>query len=218
MALSHQMLFFLNFLVSTSRIPSAIFSDYIFLPFCCLFIVLLNLVCLRLYGQHMIFQTRYVSSSTRLNMLTKNNTDKGIPSFEIISIYYLFTILCMINQTTILHTLQLDEALLASKLFIALTRCCMTYASCRLAETAIEVISNFLTFNFETQAFWIFALMILRSSDISPNPGPAHEFSTGFFSFCNWNLNSLSKDNFSRITFRAQLFWKPTTFCTIMTL
>ena len=38
------------------------------------------------------------------------------------------------------------------------------------------------------------------------NPGPPdqnHSFSTGFFSFCNWNLNTLSKDNYSRISLLA---------------
>ena len=55
----------------------------------------------------------------------------------------------------------------------------------------------------ELTAFWIFALLILLSSDIHPNPGPppqSSEFSNGFLSFCNWNLNTLSKDNFSRVS------------------
>ena len=38
------------------------------------------------------------------------------------------------------------------------------------------------------------------SSDIHPNPGPVNNVSGGFLSFCNWNLNTLSKDNFHRIT------------------
>ena len=55
----------------------------------------------------------------------------------------------------------------------------------------------------ELTAFWIFALLILLSSDVHPNPGPppqSSEFSNGFLSFCNWNLNTLSKDNFSRVS------------------
>ena len=38
--------------------------------------------------------------------------------------------------------------------------------------------------------------------DIHPNPGPAHSnnFTDGFLSFCNWNLNTLSKEDFYRIT------------------
>ena len=36
--------------------------------------------------------------------------------------------------------------------------------------------------------------------DIQPNPGPSSEFSSSFLTFCNWNLNSLSKDNFNRVS------------------
>ena len=41
------------------------------------------------------------------------------------------------------------------------------------------------------------------SSDVHPNPGPSSvnpKFSSGFLSFCNWNLNTLSKDEFYRIS------------------
>ena len=58
--------------------------------------------------------------------------------------------------------------------------------------------------NFELKAFWIFSLLLLMSSDVHPNPGPSpsgdKNFSSGFLSFCNWNLNTLSKDNFYRVT------------------
>ena len=43
---------------------------------------------------------------------------------------------------------------------------------------------------------WICFLKILLSNDIELNPG---DFSDSFFSFCNWNINSLAKDDFKRI-------------------
>ena len=54
----------------------------------------------------------------------------------------------------------------------------------------------------ELTAVWLFSLLLILSSDVHPNPGPPinSDFSSGFFSFCNWNLNTLSKDNFSRVT------------------
>ena len=55
----------------------------------------------------------------------------------------------------------------------------------------------------EVKALWIFSLLILLSSDVHPNPGPRQvdsAFSNGFLSFCNWNLNTLSKDNFCRVS------------------
>ena len=57
--------------------------------------------------------------------------------------------------------------------------------------------------NYELSALWIFALLILLSSDVHPNPGPPQsppELSNGYLSFCNWNLNTISKDNFSRVS------------------
>ena len=55
--------------------------------------------------------------------------------------------------------------------------------------------------SFEFSTFWIFYLLLLLSSDVHPNPGPNYntnrDFSNGF---CNWNLNTLSKDNFNRIS------------------
>jgi len=50
---------------------------------------------------------------------------------------------------------------------------------------------------------WLPFLLIIWSNDIHLNPGPHHvtnKFSSGFLSFCNWNLNTLSKDDFYRIT------------------
>ena len=48
---------------------------------------------------------------------------------------------------------------------------------------------------------WYFHLIISLSNDISENPGPTngvHDSYLKYFSFCNWNLNTLSKDDFSR--------------------
>jgi len=58
-------------------------------------------------------------------------------------------------------------------------------------------------FPYEVSAFWLFNLLLLLSSDVHPNPGPFtadKEFTSGFLSFCNWNLNSLATNNFSRTT------------------
>ena len=42
------------------------------------------------------------------------------------------------------------------------------------------------------------------SNDISENPGPQHsnhfDQVSPYFSFCNWNLNTLSNDEFSRVS------------------
>ena len=40
--------------------------------------------------------------------------------------------------------------------------------------------------------------MIYLSNDISKNPGP--QFQSNFFNFMSWNLNSIVKDNFHRVS------------------
>ena len=51
---------------------------------------------------------------------------------------------------------------------------------------------------------WYFQLVISLSNDVSENPGPpfttASDGASPYFSFCNWNLNTLSKDDFSRVS------------------
>ena len=51
-----------------------------------------------------------------------------------------------------------------------------------------------------------FVLFLLLSTDIETNPGPRSGvdantvFKNSFLSFCNWNLNSLRKGDFYRIS------------------
>lgn len=56
---------------------------------------------------------------------------------------------------------------------------------------------------YDTVALWCIILRLILSLDIHPNPGPTHpinKFSGGFLSFCTWSLNTLSKDDFYRVT------------------
>ena len=45
---------------------------------------------------------------------------------------------------------------------------------------------------------WYFQLVIYLSNDISKNPGP--QFQSNSFNFMLWNLNSIVKDNFHRVS------------------
>ena len=47
---------------------------------------------------------------------------------------------------------------------------------------------------------WYFQLVIYLINDISKNPGPEPHFQNNFFNFMSWNLNSLAKDNFHRVS------------------
>ena len=75
-------------------------------------------------------------------------------------------------------------------------------ASCACIHLDYTTIACCYHFPFETLATWICLMRLALCPDIHPNPGPTHSshFAGGFLSSCNWNLNTLSKDNFSRIT------------------
>ena len=47
---------------------------------------------------------------------------------------------------------------------------------------------------------WYFQLVIYLSNDISKNPGPEPHFQNNLINFMSWNLNSLAKDNFHRVS------------------
>ena len=49
---------------------------------------------------------------------------------------------------------------------------------------------------FQYYPIWLTLTKIILSNDIETNPG---DLSNGFFTFCNWNINSLAKDDFYRI-------------------
>ena len=56
----------------------------------------------------------------------------------------------------------------------------------------VSLIANYLN-----STMWISLLLIILSNDIQLNPGPTKPMEG--FCFARWNLNSLAKDNFSRI-------------------
>ena len=47
---------------------------------------------------------------------------------------------------------------------------------------------------------WYYEFVLMLSSDIHRNPGSLDDrikgINSGFLTFCNWNLNTLSKDDF----------------------
>ena len=78
----------------------------------------------------------------------------------------------------------------------------LSTTSCSCVQLTQINMSCMYHFSFETIAMWICLMHLVLCPDIHPNPGPAlsNNFTGGFLSFCNWNLNTLSKENFYRIT------------------
>ena len=62
--------------------------------------------------------------------------------------------------------------------------------------SVIIIVYSFLSIPCAT--LWYFQLVINLSNDISKNPGP--QFQNNFFNFMSWNLNSLAKYYFQRVS------------------
>ena len=87
-----------------------------------------------------------------------------------------------------------------TKIFHSSFASCTQCLCCKLAYFVYVNITWVCHYPLETLTIWIFSMRLILCPDIHPNPGPTgNNFAGGFFSFCNWNLNTLSKDDFSRI-------------------
>ena len=64
------------------------------------------------------------------------------------------------------------------------------------ASSVLEILLLLNKFLSVSPSSWLSFLKILLSNDVELNPG---DFKNTFFSFCNWNINSLGKDNFQRV-------------------
>ena len=74
-----------------------------------------------------------------------------------------------------------------------------------IAVTPVDCILSLIVFQIwfcsfrENVPVWLPILLILISNDIHLNPEPRSHFQNNFFNVMNWNLNSLTKDNFHRV-------------------
>ena len=151
----------------------------------------------------------FVPYNIRLNMLCKRRKS-SIDSIHFALIYFVFIVALTLEESAsiipFLEYYVLDlNCLIVLVSFIKLNIFILELG----IQTVIHIIFNYkkifhpLHCTHELTATWIFILLLKMSSDVHPNPGPSplnKEFSSGFLSFCNWNLNTLSKDNFYRIS------------------
>ena len=64
---------------------------------------------------------------------------------------------------------------------------------------ALIVLSGITYVSTNSTPSWVLSLLILLANDIEKNPGPHAGFKNNFFTFMNWNCNSIVKDNFARL-------------------
>ena len=159
----------------------------------------------------MTSKIRFVPYNVSLNMLAKNLTEKfklGILEIRLcLNLFQIFLISEEFASITLFMEYTILDLLCVHSIFYVIG---LAVAMCKLGARSIYYISLKLDKIFEPcfenhglTALWIFSLLLTLSSDVHPNPGPTsvdQNFSSSFLSFCNWNLNTLSKNNFSRIS------------------
>ena len=155
---------------------------------------------------------RYIPFNMRLNTLT---TSKKAKCHTNLYFYLLLLVYVMIYEYFFIAFLPFDifsthlgirritkKSVLLAKIFHDII-VGVTFGACyKIMYLSFFNIACFSHYPFETLAVWISLIRIALCPDIHPNPGPDHTntFAGGFLSFCNWNLNTLSKDDFYRIT------------------
>ena len=140
-----------------------------------------------------------ISSPTHATSCQRLNNTFSLGSVFLLSIFYPhdFSIYCivfhldfilLISIPTLFALLKLQNSIYHS-LISVLIDLLLLILKCKEANAIFHL--------------WYISLMLNLSYDIHPNPGPKshspHSYTNGYFSFCNWNLNTLCKDNFCRI-------------------
>ena len=94
-----------------------------------------------------------------------------------------------------MNNFKLYRGVCSGLLIISLFACSVSQASHTLC---VMVLLFSCLLSFRKIPHWIFCLLIILSHDVHENPGPiGHQNS--YFNFMNWNLNSLAKNDFSRV-------------------
>ena len=161
-------------------------------------------------GNALISKARFIPYNVRLNLLSKYKRNSD--NYNFIEFMYLpFAMSMFLEESASVVHFVLDVSLLDAIYYDSVLS--VIKITALFSHTGIRTIT-FIIFhhktifqpvfdNFELTAFWVFSLLLMLSSDVHPNPGPHQtdqNFQSGFLSFCNWNLNTLCKDEFYRIS------------------
>ena len=173
-----------------------------------------SFVALLCYLESLICKPRYILFNTCTNTLPKAvSCSNEMYKRLILQILILFYVILYDYYLIILLPGEYFDVQLITKsrmnLAIRGTRifhCCMFNALTGAYACLVYPFYSICTklHSCEIIATWCLTLHLILSSDVHPNPGPIlpnNDFCGGFLSFCNWNLNSLSKDDFYRVSF-----------------
>ena len=157
---------------------------------------------------HIDLNCRFITFDTRLNTLTVSAKERRhdnldycllvLSYFSIFEFYFVVFLPLNLSQDDFDIRMITKVATLFKTFHMAIIN--TTSRSC--IHIAYITIACMYHFPFEVISIWVCLMRLVVCPDIHPNPGPAHSnnFTGGFLSFCNWNLNTLSKEDFYRIT------------------
>ena len=154
-----------------------------------------------------LLNVRHIPFSWNLSFLPKRYETKYSISPTFQSWVYVFTFLSLfepvlmifaIDKTLALHfpiknTLVSFKKSLYSKIYMTF------FLSFKYLIMSIVIFVS-TSMSIPCATLWYFQLVIYLSNDISKNPGPEPYFQNNFFNFMSWNLYSLAKDNFHRVS------------------
>ena len=163
---------------------------------------------------------QFASINMRLNLRTKiRSSSLNVCHLEMLTAFIflnwdsedLVSVLILLNANYSLFTMPSINGPkvrtlihLLEKIFKATLLANLSFCLCKPAilEWLIYSFKFFGGISNINSTIWLPFLLLTLSNDIELNPGPvsSNSFSTGFLSFCNWNLNTLSKDDFYRIS------------------
>ena len=157
-------------------------------------------------------KVRYLPYDTNLSTLSKSlSRSKTPPPFYVILLILLVSINSYHINLAMLFHFNFDLYPLFANLFKfrrRFSRTCPFFLSLTLLTVSVSPVCHllclpilFVTCSLISRKVpvWVSLLLVLLSNDIEMNPGPGHSYRENFFTFMNWNLNSLSKDNFQRV-------------------
>ena len=128
-----------------------------------------------------------------LTIFLLNNMKFGFFYYLIKTPYYI-----MSSFRNFLHRCMYNMPILILKVFLRIFTLSYSVPSSQkisIKSNIFEVIFFFCSL-FQFYPIWLTLTKITLSNDIETNPG---DLNNGFFTFCNWNINSLAKDDFYRI-------------------
>ena len=184
-------------------------SEYVSSTFAFTCVVLTVLI---LIARTFIRNTRYVTFDTRLDCLpifSLNYATVQVKWNLVLRSALIIVYFCIVDfpiffsQSEVLQDFIIDYVLNFLSFFLK------TYYQSFLIFRYIGEIILPKTSPFVQVVFlWFLKLILLLSQDIETHPGPRRSnissqgegFRNSFFSFCNWNLNTLSKNDFHRVS------------------